>query len=79
MKLDGGNAKAHYRKAQALESLGQLTESEEAYEAGLSLLPDSDQLKKGLAAVRVDPKPEPSTAGNGARGSWSRIPRTAMH
>ena len=52
MRLDGNNAKAHYRKAQALESMGKLAESEEAYQAGLSLLPESEQLKNGLSSVR---------------------------
>lgn len=52
MRLDGNNAKAHYRKAQALESMGKLAESEEAYQAGLSLLPESQQLKNGLSSVR---------------------------
>jgi tetratricopeptide (TPR) repeat protein len=52
VRLDGNNAKAHYRKAQALESMGKLAESEEAYQAGLSLLPESQQLKNGLSSVR---------------------------
>lgn len=51
VKLDGGNAKAHYRKAQALEGLGQLEDAKDAYEAGLGILPDSEQLRGGLASV----------------------------
>ena len=51
LKLDESNPKAHYRRAQALEGLGRLEESVEAYQTGLNALPTSEALAKGLQAA----------------------------
>lgn len=51
LRMDASNPKAHYRRAQALEGLGRLEEAVAAYEAGLTALPSSEQLAKGLRAA----------------------------
>jgi tetratricopeptide (TPR) repeat protein len=51
LRVEAGNPKAHYRRAQALEGLGRLEEAVAAYEAGLAALPGSEALAKGLRAA----------------------------
>jgi tetratricopeptide (TPR) repeat protein len=51
LKMDESNPKAYYRRAQALEGLGQLEAAVEAYQAGLNALPTSEALAKGLQSA----------------------------
>mmetsp|Transcript_32564 Transcript_32564/g.82087 ORF Transcript_32564/g.82087 Transcript_32564/m.82087 type:complete len:605 (-) Transcript_32564:24-1838(-) len=51
LKADNKSAKGHYRRAQALEGLGRHADARAAYEEGVAILPASEQLRSGLAAV----------------------------
>jgi len=54
VKLDPGYSKAAYRLGQALLGAGRLREALAAYDAGLRLLPDSQQLLDGRAAAAAE-------------------------
>ena len=52
VSLDPQYVKALFRRAQALEALNRYTDAVAAYEHGLTVMPDSDQLLQGLKSAK---------------------------
>ena len=52
ISVDGRYVKALFRRAQALEALERYSDAVAAYEHGLTVMPDSDQLLQGLKSAK---------------------------